>query len=201
MLGSTLVSRDTKNQIIEAGRKAMIAKSYNGVGLNEILNEAGVPKGSFYHFFKSKEELGVAVIEGSVEENTEKLRVALTDPRLSPLTRLETYFVWARDEIHSRELRQECLVCKLALELSSLSEPLREAVRKGWDQWRLIMTQCIQEAQEAGEVDPQHDAENLAEFIVYSFEGAMIRVQVNNNIRPVNQFLHFVFQVLLKAKV
>jgi len=194
------VGNETKNEIIEAGRKAMIAKSYNGVGLNEILTDAGVPKGSFYHFFKSKEELGVAVIEASVSENTEHLRQALTDPKLSPLARLEQYFVWARDDINSRELRQECLICKLALELSSLSEPLRLAVRQGWDQWRSIMIDCLREAQQAGEIDSAHDPEALAEFIVYSFEGAMIRVQVDNHIRPVNQFLHFVFQVLLKHR-
>ncbi|MHC2070209.1 TetR/AcrR family transcriptional regulator [Bremerella sp. T1] len=192
------MGNETKSEIIEAGRKAMIAKSYNGVGLNEILTEAGVPKGSFYHFFKSKEELGVAVIESSVTENTEKLREALTDAKLSPLKRLEEYFIWARDDINSRELRQECLICKLALELSSLSEPLRDAVRHGWDEWRLIMTECLREAQAAGEIASEHDPESLAEFIIYSFEGAMIRVQVDNHIRPVNQFLHFVFQVLLK---
>ena len=192
------MGHETKFDIIEAGRKAMIAKSYNGVGLNEILTDAGVPKGSFYHFFKSKEELGVAVIEASAMENTEKLRQALTDPKLSPLKRLEEFFIWARDDINARELRQECLICKLALELSTLSEPLRNAVRVGWNQWRDIMTQCLREAQEAGEISAEHDPAALAEFVAYSFEGAMIRVQVENQIEPVNQFLHFVFQVLLK---
>lgn len=177
----------------------MIAKSYNGAGLNEILNDAGVPKGSFYHFFKSKEELGVAVIQNSFIENTEKLRQALASPNLSPLARLEDYFVRARDEINSRELRQECLICKLALELSSLSEPLRQAVRDGWEEWRSIISDCLRLSQKEGEIDPNHDPESLASFIIYSFEGAMIRVQVNNNIQPVNHFLHFVFQVLLKA--
>ena len=62
------------------------------------------------------------------------------------------------------------------------------------------MSDCIRDAQQEGEIDPSHDAESLASFIIYSFEGAMIRVQVNNNILPVNHFLHFVFQVLLKAK-
>lgn len=193
------MTHETKTQIIEAGRKAMIAKSYNGAGLNEILNDAGVPKGSFYHFFKSKEELGVAVIQNSFIENTEKLRQALASPHLSPLARLEDYFVQARDEINSRELRQECLICKLALELSSLSEPLRQAVRDGWEEWRSIISDCLRSSQEEGEIDPKHDPESLASFIIYSFEGAMIRVQVNNNILPVNHFLHFVFQVLLKA--
>lgn len=178
----------------------MIAKSYNGVGLNEILNDAGVPKGSFYHFFKSKEELGVAVIENSFVENTQKLREALQSSEKSPLTRLEDYFVRARDEINSRELRQECLICKLALELSSLSEPLRRAVHEGWQVWRSIIADCLRDAQNEGEIDPGHDAESLASFIIYSFEGAMIRVQVNNNILPVNHFLHYVFHVLLKAE-
>ncbi|GAA4419737.1 MULTISPECIES: TetR/AcrR family transcriptional regulator [Bremerella] len=192
------MGHETKLDIIEAGRKAMIAKSYNGVGLNEILTDAGVPKGSFYHFFKSKEELGVAVIEASVVENAQKLRQALTDPKLTPLKRLEKFFYSARDDFHSRELRQECLICKLALELSSLSEPLRNAVQVGWHQWRDIMADCLREAQEAGEISEEHDPASLAEFIAYSFEGAMMRVQVDNHIRPVNLFLHFVFQVLLK---
>lgn len=192
------MGHSTKQQIIEAGQRAMLAKSYNGVGLNEILNEAGVPKGSFYHFFKSKEELGIAVIEASVDENTRDLREVLTDRSRPPLKRLQHYFEKLRSEMDSRPLQQECLICKLALELSSLSEPLRAAVRCGWDQWRAIVTQCLRESQSAGEIDASLDPEALAEFILYSFEGAMVRVQVDNSTRPVNQFLHFVFQVLLR---
>lgn len=187
----------TKQQIIEAGRKVMIAKSYNGAGLNEILNEAGVPKGSFYHFFKSKEELGVAVIEASFAEITQRLSGALTAVDRSPLARLEAYFRWVRDDMDARQLQQECLICKLALELATLSQPLRMAIRGGWDEWRQIVSRCVAEGQVAGEIDQQLEAEALAEFIVFSFEGAMIRAQVDGQIKPVNQFLFFVFHVLL----
>lgn len=77
----------------------MIGKSYNAVGLNEILAAAGVPKGSFYHFFKSKEDFGVAVVEYFAVKAAEYLRTMLRDASRTPLERLRYWFESARDQL------------------------------------------------------------------------------------------------------
>ncbi|MCC9607906.1 TetR/AcrR family transcriptional regulator [Blastopirellula sp. JC732] len=194
------MSSDTKQKIIEAASLAMVAKSYNGCGLNEILKEAGVPKGSFYHFFKSKEELGIAVVENSSDAAVQMLRQRLSDRSLSPVERLRGYYLWAREHLTSVGFRRECLIPKLALEIGALSPPMRAAVRCGWDQWRSIIAQCVREGQEAGEIDPNQDAEKLSDFMISAFEGVLIRAQVNNDVKPIDEFLHFVFEVLIPKR-
>ena len=97
----------TREKIIASGVQAIIGKSYNAVGLNEILTAAGVPKGSFYHFFKSKEDFGVAVVEYFTDKSAEHLRTMLRDPSRAPLARLRYWFESARDNLAQNAFRRQ----------------------------------------------------------------------------------------------
>lgn len=97
----------TREKIIAAGTQAIIGKSYNAVGLNEILAAAGVPKGSFYHFFKSKEDFGVAVVEYFAAKAAAHLRTMLCDPRQPPLGRLRHWFESSRDGLAQHAFRRQ----------------------------------------------------------------------------------------------
>jgi TetR/AcrR family transcriptional regulator, transcriptional repressor for nem operon len=192
------VVTDTKQRIIEAAARAMIEKSYNGVGLNEILSAAGVPKGSFYHFFKSKENLGIAVIEMAAADKLERIRSFATLRTESPLTRLRHLYEWVRQDISEGNVRTECVLCKLALEQASLSQPMREAIRSSFDQYKVLVAQIIREAQAVGEIDPNLDADSLSDFLSVSLQGALVRVEIDGGLQPLDTFLFYVFGVLLK---
>jgi TetR/AcrR family transcriptional repressor of nem operon len=97
----------TREKIIASGAQAIIGKSYNAVGLNEILTAARVPKGSFYHFFKSKEDFGVAVVEYFADKSAEHLRTMLRDPSHSSLARLRHWFESARDNLAQNAFRRQ----------------------------------------------------------------------------------------------
>jgi len=97
----------TREKIIACGTQAIIGKSYNAVGLNEILATAGVPKGSFYHFFRSKEDFGVAVVEYFAAKAAEHLRTVLRNPSRSPLARLRFWFESARDGLAKNAFRRQ----------------------------------------------------------------------------------------------
>ena len=194
----TVLTTDTKQRIIEAAAQAMIAKSYNGVGLNEILTEAGVPKGSFYHFFKSKENLGIAVVEKAAADKCTRLRGHYSDRTKSPIRRIRGVFDEARQDLLEDNVRTECVFCKLALEQAALSKPMQAAIRAAFDQFRTLTAQAIREAQAAGEIDANLDAERLSDFMVVSFHGAMIRVEIDDDLVAIDNFLHFVFDVLLR---
>lgn len=187
----------TRERIIDAATQAMVERSYNGVGLNEILKNAGVPKGSFYHFFKSKENLGIAVIEKSTADHLERLRTFYSDRTKSPLERLRALCETFRDEA-SEQPRRECVFCKLALEQASLSEPLRAAIRCSMEQFRALHAQVIREAQAAGEVSSRYDPDQLAEYVTVALDGAMIRSQIEGGPGPIDTVVHFVFGELLK---
>jgi TetR/AcrR family transcriptional repressor of nem operon len=194
------MTAETRERILEASEQAIIAKSFNGVGLTEILQSAGVPKGSFYHYFKSKEDLGIAVVERSTAHHLVRLQELLADRSISPLARLRNLFVLGRQLLLDQGLNRECLVPKMALEIASLSEPIRAAIKCGLDQSRSIVARIIREAQAEREIDSGHDPEGLADFIQASWEGIMIRTQIDRDIRPVDEFITYVFDHLLAKR-
>jgi TetR/AcrR family transcriptional repressor of nem operon len=192
--------RSTRDKILESGAQAISGKSFNSCGLTEILQLAGVPKGSFYHYFESKEDFGVALIERASEEFIEILRPIVGDRRRSPLKRLRAVFELGRDECLANGAGRQCLIPKLALETSQLSEPVHAAVKCAYDQWAAMLARVIREAQAAGEIAKGQDPDRLANVLVMLWEGATIRMQIDRSLRPVEDFLAFVFDVLLSER-
>ena len=193
---STPRDTDTRDRILAAGLSLFGKKGFNGCGLNEVLTLADVPKGSFYHYFSSKEEFGVAVIERARDEHLDEMRPLLSDRRLSPLARLRAIFDNAKAECAATGPTVECIIPKLALETASLSEPVHAAVKCAYQQWSALLAQVIREGQAAGEIDRKHDADRLANVLVMLWEGAAIRMQIERSIAPLDDFQAFVFDTL-----
>ena len=187
----------TRERILEVGAQAIAEKSFASCGLAEILGRAGVPKGSFYHYFRSKEEFGVALIEKETATYLEVLRPIVGDRRVSPLGRLRAIFERGREECVANGAERQCLVPKLALEISQLSEPVAAAVRSAYAQWTALLAQVVREAQAAGEIGRGQDPDRLASLLVMLWEGATIRMQIDRSSQPVEDFLTFVFGTLL----
>jgi len=190
----------TRDRILEVGAQAVSEKSFNSCGLAEILERAGVPKGSFYHYFSSKEDFGVALIERASAEFVAQLQPVLGDRQRSPLARLRGVFEQGREHCQVNGAARQCLIPKLALETSQLSEPVHAAVKRAYTQWTGLLAQVIREAQDAGELDRAHDPERLADVLVMLWEGATIRMQIDRSLRPVEDFLSFVFDQLLRKE-
>ncbi len=196
---ATTRDADTRERILAAGAELFGKKGFNGCGLSEILLQAGVPKGSFYHYFGSKEEFGVVLIERARDEYLAELRPLLGDRKTSAVKRLRAVFEHTRDECAASGPTIECLIPKLALETASLSEPVHAAVKSCYQMWSGLLAQVVREGQAAGEIDPAHDPDRLANVLVMLWEGAAVRMQIERNIRPLNDFLVFVFDSLLGA--
>lgn len=190
----------TRERILEAGKAVIAEKSFNGCGLSEILDRAGVPKGSFYHYFSSKEEFGIALIEHETKNYLEQIAPILGDRKRSPLERLRAIFEHGREECIANGAECECLVPKMALETAQLSEPVHAAVKCAYDQWNALIARVIREAQAAGEIGKSHDPDRLANVLAMLWEGATLRMQIDRSIAPVDAFLDFVFDALLVAR-
>jgi TetR/AcrR family transcriptional repressor of nem operon len=191
---------DTRERILQAGAELVGAKGFNGCGLSEILARAEVPKGSFYHYFASKEDFGVALIERARDEYLDSLREHLTDRRRSAVGRLRSIFEDTRNECARTGPTVECLIPKLALETATLSAPVHAAVKCSYEQWSAIIAQVIREGQAAGEIDLAHDPDRLARVLVMLWEGAAVRMQIDRSIQPLDDFLAFVFDTLLRPE-
>lgn len=186
----TRATESTKDRIIDAGSSAIAAKSFNGCGLKEILECAEVPKGSFYHYFKSKEDLGVAVIEESAAEHAEFIREHLSNRQITPLQRVERMFAAMRDHYVENGPMRECVIAKLALEVAQLSEPMRLAIKYAYQNWSAQIARALTEAQAAGEVSESQDPQQLADFLVNAWEGCTLRMQIDKNTDALDQFMN-----------
>jgi TetR/AcrR family transcriptional repressor of nem operon len=192
----TLLPTDTRERVLAAGAELIGQKGFNGCGLSEILSQAGVPKGSFYHYFGSKEEFGVALIERTRDGYLAALKPILADRKLTPLTRLRRIFEVGREECAKAGPSQQCLISKLALETANLSEPVHAAVKCAFQQWSALLAQVIREGQAAGEIDRKHDPDRLGNVLVMLWEGAAMRMQMDRHIGALDDFFAFVFDTL-----
>ncbi|MEZ6085618.1 MAG: TetR family transcriptional regulator C-terminal domain-containing protein [Phycisphaerae bacterium] len=192
----TTTSPSTKDRIVEAGSSSIAAKSFNGCGLKEILDLADVPKGSFYHYFKSKEDLGVAVIEESAAAHAEFIREHLGNRQMSPLKRVQNLFSAMRDHYVEHGPMRECVIAKLALEVAQLSEPMRLAIKYAYADWSAQLARALTEAKAAGEISESQDPEQLADFLVNAWEGCTLRMQIDQNTDAINQFIERITKTL-----
>lgn len=186
--------------MIKAGARAMLAKSYNAVGIQEVLSEVDVPKGSFYHYFSSKEEFGVAIVEYYGEQLAETIRKRLSDIGLSPWHRMKEYFLGVRSYYASAGCSEGCLVAKMATEIANASPRIRMALKAEFDKWVGLFARCIEEAQALGEISPEHDAAALAEFIYTSWEGGLIRMQVDQELNSIDNFMAYMFEYVIPLR-
>lgn len=187
----------TKEKLIRAGAKAMLAKSYHAVGIQEILTTVDVPKGSFYHYFESKEAFGVAIIEYYGEQLANSIKEKLSGVGGSPKEKIKAYFWGIRDYYAIHGWGRGCLVAKLAIEVENPSVPMCNALKREFDKWTAVFAACIKEGQRGGEISLAHDAESMAEFLYTSWEGALIRMQVNHDLGPIDKFIDYALDTII----
>jgi TetR/AcrR family transcriptional regulator, transcriptional repressor for nem operon len=187
---------DTRNAILEAGIKSVLEKGYHECGLAEILKEAGVPKGSFYYYFASKEEFGLQLIEHWLE-NFSEAEASLDNQSLSALTRVRHFFE-ARCRLFKRLRRQYgTVVGTLYLEMATHNETFRLRVEKLLAAWQERVTACLVQAQQAGEIGADKDPAALAEFCLISWEGAVQRARTVQSTAPLDLFFKVIFGTCL----
>lgn len=170
---------NSRHALITEGLKSLIVNGYDGVGINAILEGAGVPKGSFYHFFKSKEDFVLAVLDAYERHYVELRNAILGDTKKSPMQRLHDYF----DEVERIHLAETplsgCLYGVLAQTLEARSPDFRGRLAKAFSQWEAQLECLLHEAQKLGEIDACHDPKEAAAFLIDAYEGALIRMKVD----------------------
>jgi TetR/AcrR family transcriptional regulator, transcriptional repressor for nem operon len=196
--GEVAIKEDTRLALIRAGRRIIVEKGYNHAGIQEILQVVGVPKGSFYHFFSSKEKFGLAIIDYDSQMHDRIVEEYLSDTSLSPLTRLKRYFFFKVEEFETLKYREGCLFGNLSQEMADQNERFRLRLQEATDRWRNQFAKCIQAAQNVGEISKSHSAEALSEFCLNSWEGALLQMKVSKSDAPLKNYTQFMFGVVLK---
>lgn len=123
---------DVRQHILDQGKAIITRKGFAGVGLNEILSAAAVPKGSFYHYFKSKELFGEAMLADYVQGYLAEMDVVLGQPGQSAARSLMNYWAsWTSESLDGSGCDCRCLVVKLSSEVADMSEPMRMTLLDG----------------------------------------------------------------------
>jgi TetR/AcrR family transcriptional repressor of nem operon len=186
---------NVRDQIVEAGLKCLLEKGFNGVGVQEITTSAGVPKGSFYNHFESKEALGAEIIE-RYGAGTRR-REILGDKSVAPLDRLRRHFEALNARFTDSKFQQGCLLGNFSAELSNQSEMIRAGLGTLYSQWTKDLELAIKDAQNQGAISSKAEAGDLAAFLLDAYEGALLRARVERNSGPFDRFMQLAFSQIL----
>lgn len=171
--------QDMRQHIIDVAKALMTHKGYTAVGLMEVLKAAGVPKGSFYHYFRSKEEFGQALLEEYFQEYIGRVDVVMAAKGTGAERLLGYLRYWAKTQAFDHP-EEKCLVVKLGAEVCDLSEDMRGVLEEGTALIIKRITGCVQQGMADGSITSTQDAETLAESLYQLWLGASLLVKVRN---------------------
>ncbi len=193
------MNKNTRERILEVGADIIHQKGFNHTGIQEILSAAHVPKGSFYNYFKNKEDFGLQVIAGFVEYFSSLSKRILGDDSLSPLKRIEKLLDAFMDYFKAEGYSRGCPIGNLSQEMADLSPAFREALNGAIDQMVEGYAKTLTEAQIAGEVSKDLDVQEAARFIVSSWHGALIHMKIQKGPEPLLTHKKFALEHLLRS--
>ena len=182
-----------RSKIVEAGLTVMFRQGYHGAGVRDVVAEAGVAQGSFTNHFRSKEDFAAEVLNLYFASIQERISQSLLDAGLAPRERLLRYLDIISDRLAADGYVRGCLIGDFSLEVVQESEPLRQHLITIYREWLRPFSECIAEAQAAGEIDSAFTPGDLAEFLLASWEGAILRMKVERSDEPLRRFKDIAF--------
>jgi TetR/AcrR family transcriptional repressor of nem operon len=187
-----------REDILNAGLKVMFHAGYQGATVRDICAAAEAPHGSFTNHFRSKEAFAQEVLDRYFANLQGYVKEALEDRSLTPRQRLRRYLDTISGVLEGDGWNRGCLIGDFSLETTSQSEMLRARLEKIFEEWRAPFAECIREAQDAGEIDRTFEPMDLAEFLLASWEGAILRMKVERGPAALERFKKIVFQTVFK---
>lgn len=180
--------RETRDTLCRAGVAVLTEKGFSATGIDEILKSVGVPKGSFYNFFESKEAYGLELITLYARYFVRKLNQCLLDESLTPLKRIEAFCEEAERGMKRFDFRRGCLVGNLGQEMGALPESFRVQLTNVLLDWQSRIARCLDEAKAKGEVSSDTDCARWAAYFWIGWEGAVLRAKLERNGEPLRVF-------------
>ncbi|EHV0482784.1 TetR family transcriptional regulator C-terminal domain-containing protein [Salmonella enterica] len=188
---------ETKGNLIKAGMDMLHQMGYSATGIKDIVDSAGVPKGSFYNHFESKEDFAGQIIDIYFEQALPQIAEHLENPDISPLERLRTYFEQRAESFITSDYFQGCLLGNFSLEMGDHSTEIRQRTAEHFNTWTLHIEKCIEESQQKGEITSPLQPALLARFVLNSWEGALVRMRSDRSDMPLRDFMDVIFTTVL----
>lgn len=181
---SQLHSNEIRDHILATGQRIMAGKGFSAVGLNEILTDAGVPKGSFYHYFSSKEAFGVDMLARYFDDYLAELDATLSQPGLTMAQRLMNYWQLWRESQSFSDCQGKCLAVKLGAEVADLSDSMRGTLQTGTAGIIARLAEALEAGVEEGSLVIDDQPSRVAESLYQLWVGASVMVKIVRNTGP-----------------
>jgi TetR/AcrR family transcriptional regulator, transcriptional repressor for nem operon len=187
-----------REHLLTAGLKVMFQSGYNAASVRDICAAAGAPQGSFTNHFRSKEAFAQEVLDRYFADLQTVVSGTLNDQSLTPRERLRRYLDIITARLQAAKWKRGCLIGDFSLEASLQSKLLRKRLEEIFREWREPFAQCIAEAQAAGELDAKFESMDLAEFLLASWEGAILRMKVEGAPAALERFKNITFETVFR---
>jgi TetR/AcrR family transcriptional repressor of nem operon len=187
------MASSVRDRIIRAGLDRFHALGFSACGVQEIVDEAGVPKGSFYNYFKAKELLAVEVLKAYAAGSRREM---LSDKEVAPLERVRAHFEFLASRYAGFGYGKGCLIGNIAAETSDRMPIIRKALAHGLANWTELVAGALRDGQADGSIKATLNVDEAARFLINSWEGAVIRMKIANSRQPLDDFFAIVFPLL-----
>ncbi len=191
-------SSQTKQALVQSGVEYFTEFGFASSGIDQILKKVSVPKGSFYHYFASKEAFGIAVIEEYSHYFAKKLDLPLLNETNKPLIRIVNFANDAKEGMTRYNFKRGCLIGNLEQEVGLLPESHRLQLLDTFEVWQQKMTCCLRLAQQENTIPASLDCTALANFFWMGWEGSIAKSKLTKNLTPIDTFIDVFLQLIAK---
>ena len=174
---------NTKNHIIEVASGLINLRGFNNTSVDAVLQASGVKKGSFYYYFKSKEDLGYAIIESHLRRFSDHVLGKAFSGKKDALMELEDFLDIILELQRQRNCSGGCLMGNMAMEMSDIHEGFRRKFQEVFEDWRIRVAGVLQKAKISGQFNDHMDSTRLAQFVVAGVEGGILLSKVKKDIK------------------
>ena len=181
-----------KQEIIRISREVIHSKGYQATSVSDIMAATNIGKGQFYHYFQSKHDLGLAVVEDLVKDWEEQLIIGILNTSDDPVTKLNQMLKWAETSHAEMEIKYGCAMGNLAIEMSAQNEEFRVQIEEFFNHWVNSVADILTEMVENHHLDESINPKKNAESIVSMIEGGILLMVSRQNI----QVLQDIFEVI-----
>jgi TetR/AcrR family transcriptional repressor of nem operon len=192
-------TRDAKSRILKAGARIVLEKGFCDTGLSEVLEAAKVPKGSFYFYFKNKEDFGLQLVDTFAGALKTARETVLGDESLTCLERIREMFRRQTELFRKHGFKGGCPIGNLSQEMGDRSPLFRRKLKQVFSELRDDLAGQLTLAREKGEMNEALDPEEAADFILSSWQGALLQMKVTQSTTPFEVFDRMIFQRLLRT--
>ncbi len=190
------MKKENIDRALETGVKILSQKGYHSLGLREFLENAEIPSGSFYYYFRSKEDFAAKVLEHYGEKVGAYFAGRLLESDMPFTTRLEIVFNEELERLEATECKEGCMMGSLTSEIAGQNEVIQKVVDGNYEKWQEIFRRFFKAGQDNGDFSKSFEANEMAVFFLTSRQGVMTRMKASGKVESYRVFMSFMMKLL-----